>query len=302
MLIIELLYSFCLKVLIIFSVIFFTYSMITMRKSSKGKLVRLPKFYNYLYLKFTTIPIINGFLEYLQKGFYLIYVNKDKSKLMATTLLALFPSLFILVFTVMNYFSYVWYLTLLNFMLCLVFPIYFIKNFTSKKCLEIRKSMINSFSSLVTLLGHNRMSAAIDELIKSSSGPRKEIFCMFRDKYSADKLEAYDFLVDILGDRYTDSIVKYLIKFEEFGTDPTADIMDICNDAQQMYMLESMSKKNLNSIKMMSVWALGFNVFIGWFGKTLVTNMGGTNNSFTLYLSAFMCFAIFIACFILESN
>lgn len=302
MLIIENLYKLSLNILIIFSVVFFIYSLITISKLSKSQTVRLPKFYNYLYLKFTSIPILNGFLEYLQKGFYLIYVNKDKSKVMATTLLALFPSLFILVFTFMNTFSYVWYLTLLNFVLCLLFPVYFIKNFTGKKCLEIRKSMINSFASLVTLLGHNRMSVAIDELIKSSSGSRKEIFCLFRDKYSADKLEAYDFLVDIMGDRYTDSIVKYLIKYEEFGIDPTSDVMDICNDAQQMYMLESMSKKNLNSIKIMSVWALGFNIFIGWFGKTLVGNMGGTYDSFTLYLSAFMCFAIFIICFILESN
>lgn len=302
MLVIENLFNFTINILIWFSVLFFIYSMVSLKKCSKGTYCKIPKFYDYLYLKFTTIPILDGFLSYLQKGFYLIYVDKDKSKIMSTTLLALFPSLFVLVFSFMNRFSYVWYLTALNFVVCLVFPIYFIKNFTSKRCLEIRKSMINSYSSLVALLGQNRMNVAIDELIKSSSGSRKAIFSLFRDKYSSDKLEAYDFLIEIMGDRYTDSIVKYLIKYEDYGIDPTQDIMDICGDAQQMYQLESMSKKNFRSIKIMAIWAIGFNIFIGWFGRALASNMQGSYNSFTLYLAVFISFIVFLACFVFESN
>lgn len=296
------LYSLVLKVLILYSVVFLIYSIFTIRKMGKGRLVKLPKFYDKLYWKFNSTPILKEFLDYLQKGFYLIYVNKERSKVMSTTLLALYPSLFILMFTFVNTFNYAWYLTVLNLFVCGIFPVYFIKNFTSKRCLEIRKSMINSYSSLVTLLSQNRMNVAIEELIKSSSGANKEIFCQFRDRYSADKLEAYDYLVEIMGDRYTDSIVKYLVRYEEYGDNPIMEVMDICNDAQQMYILESMSKKNLNAIKIIAIWALGFNIFIGWFGKQLSQNIGGGSNSFTLYLSVLICVIVFIACFMLESN
>ena len=82
----------------------------------------MPKFYNFIYLKLYDTPLIREFFDYLQKGFYLIYVDKVKSKIMSTILLCLYPAIFILMFVFLNKFSYLWYLTLLNLLVCLVFP------------------------------------------------------------------------------------------------------------------------------------------------------------------------------------
>lgn len=295
------LYGLSLKVLIYSSVAFLIYSFYTLHKNKNVELLVMPKFYNFIYLKLSEFAFIRVFMEYLQKGFYLIYVDKMKSKMLSTTLICLYPSIFIIMFVFLNSFSYVWYFTVLNFILSLVFPFYFIKNYTLKRCINIRRSMISSYTSIAALLDQNRIPVAVEEVIKSSLGPRRIILQKFLDMYSADKILAYEFLVDILGDRYTDSIVKHLRKFEEYGINPMDEIMLICNDAESMYQLDIISKKNFTSIKIVSVGCLFFNIFVFFFGKALMANMGGTFGSFTMYFSAFVCSLVFISCFIMES-
>lgn len=295
------LYGLSLKILIYSSVAFLIYSFYTLRKNRNKELLVMPKFYNFIYLKLYEVPFLRGFMEYLQKGFYLLYVDRVKSKIMSTILICLYPAIFILMFVFLNMFSYLWYFTILNLLICLVFPFYFIKNYSLKRCNAIRRSMISSYTSLAALLDQNRIPVAIEEVIKSSTGTKRLILQKFRDMYSADKLLAYDFLVDILGDRYTDSIVKHLRKFEEYGLNPMDEIMAICNDAEEMYQLDAMSKRNFNSIKIMSVGCLAFNIFIFFFGKALMSNIGGTFGSLTMYISAFTCTLVFVACFVMES-
>lgn len=295
------LYRLSLQVLIYTSVAFLIYSFYIMYKNRNKELLVMPKFYNFIYLKLYDIPFIREFFDYLQKGFYLIYVDKVKSKIMSTILLCLYPAIFLLTFVFLNRFSYLWYFTLLNLLICLVLPFYFIKNFSLKRCNAIRRSMISSYTSLAALLGQNRIPVAIEEVIKSSSGSKRLILQKFRDMYSADKILAYEFLVDILGDRYTDSVVKHLRKFEEYGVNPMDEIMKVCSDAEEMYQLDAISKKNFSSIKIMSIACLAFNIFVFYFGKALLSNMGSGYGSFTMYISAFTCTLVFVVCFIMES-
>lgn len=290
------------QILTFFTVIFTIYSILLWFKFKKGNEQKVPKFHAFLNRFFSEFEPTRVLLDYLKRSYFLIYQSKAKGEVLAVTLIALYPAIFIVTYSILNAYTNVWYLSLLNMVLCAGIPFYMIKNKAKEKCRNIRVRIIDCYSSLAVLLSQNKMEVALQEVCRVSTGPCKNIFLEFNKLYNVDKLEAYEYLVNMVSDNYTDSVVQNLIKFEEYGTDPSQEILRVCKYASSMYYLESLKFKSFNYCKKFSVGSFFFNIILFYMGRAMAVGAGSQSSFVFLYICLLICIVVYLLCCIFESN
>lgn len=296
-------YNFTLKVVVFTSIALAVYSSIVLFKISKNTLKTPPRVFVLLNDIYSSIPSVNVFLMFLKKAYFLMFLDKIKGEILSVITVTAYPLVFLLSYCFLSNFTDIWYLNVLNLLVCSVFPLLLIKSFVIDGCRKIQMRMIKLYSSFAVLLTQNRAEEALTEIIRTSSGKEKIIALKIKELFLTDKALAYDYLITTIGDNYTESVVYNLIQYEEYGTIPTEEILRICSYALEMDKINNLRRSKLGAAKISCILIAIINIIINWFTNQMVTNLGGSfNNNFLLYASLFICFISLLACFIFEYN
>lgn len=297
-------YKLPLLVTITTSFILTIYTLILFVKIEENKLVFAPRIFVLLNNIYSSIPYVREFLRFLKKSYFLVFQNKLKGEILAVATLTYYPLLSVICYSILSRFTSIWYLNIVNIIICFVFPLLMLKSIVVSQCVKVQMQMIKVYSSLAVLLTQNKMEDAITEVIRGSTGKSKIIMRKFKEYYETNRIEAYDYLVTTLGDNYTETVVYNLIQLEEYGTSPTEEILRICQHALEMHKVASIRKSKYNGVKFACVAIAIINFILNQFSNTLLLNLGNkvSGDSIVLYCSIALCFCCLLACFLFESN
>ena len=297
-------FSFVLAFIVLVSIYFVIRTLITVVLIDDGKLNKAPKLYIALNSVCDALPLVRDFSRFLKKSYFLMFQNKLKGEIMAVSTIAMYPVVSTLCFVFLSTFSNVWYLLLLNLIICFVFTLLFIKTIVINGTLKIQNEMVKVYLSLGILLSKSKMEDAITEVIRGSSGKPKIIMERFKELYLTDRTAAYDYLVSTVGDNYTESVVYNLIQLEEYGTSPTEDITRTCRYALDMAQILQIRKNKFNGLKLGCVGVGFINIALHKFSNQIVHNLGYSisKDSTILYGTVLVCFICLLAIFLFESN
>lgn len=298
----ETIVKYCSYVLIVFSVLFALFSISTAKKLSRTKVKSVPKVYGFIFDKLNGYEMFSYLLGYIESRFALITADLVLGRLYAVLLVTLYLPLFVLTFSFLNSYATTWYYTVLNLLCCGVFPMFFIKSISNRKCIAIRQDIMQSFMTLAALLNSNKLEVAYDRLIDSNVGNVKKIWEDFLDTYSTNRVEAYSNLQCLVGDSYTNTIVNNLVRFEEDGIDPASEILRIAERALVIYRLEVLKAKSLGGMRLVVGVCILFNLGLGVFGKMLAANLDLTHDGSILYVCLLMCFISYILSLFFEGR
>lgn len=290
------------RILVVFLVVYSAYSAFVLYKCMTGTLKGVPRFHSIIQKTLNSFDFLSDFLLALQRKYYLIYLDKTIAEVFSVTLLSLYPVFGVIIFNFLGNFSNKWYLLIPNFFFAFIIPFLFIKNSNRAKCSSIRKSMVDSYMSLVILLTQNKMDSCIYELQRSTNGNVSKIYKIFSNKYNKNKAEAYQFLLDVVGDNYTDTVVKNLIKYEEYGVAPLEEVTRICEHALDMFAIEELKRTKLKQVKLFAFGAIPFNLVMDGFARKMVSDVGGGLNSIFLYISMLILTTVLLLAFLYDNN
>lgn len=291
------------KVLLSISVLILVYGIYITKFTNLSRYKhKLPFPFSSAYKVLSELPVFKGFLTYLQRAFYLIYVDRVKSELMSAILVTLVPPFIIILYGVVSSFCPVWYLNLATFILCISIPFYVIKASVNKKCLYKRVDLLNSFTTISSLLNGNSIMSILDEMIGSTYGSTKDIYLEFARLYPVDKQEAYDFLKYVSGDTYSLSVVDSLMLYDFEGRDTMSEVNNKCKQGLNIYNLQKEGFASFFDLKLSScvmfLACLGL-IFMGnYLGDTMKFEYSNTIG----YLCVLIAITSLGLTFMFESN
>lgn len=268
------------KIISIFIIIILIIALVTLVagvflivKFNKNKNSEVPFPFNSMYSALSEIVFIRSILDYLQRSFYLIHVNKAKSEVLASLCVILMPVIFVILFTFINMLSPVWYLSILIFCISGLIPFYVLRSYVVKRCIQVRMSLLRSFTSLSSLLSTGTIATASEDMIFSTSGSVREIYKEFLRLYHTDKSEAYVFINYISGDNYVKGVVDTLRLFDEEGEDPSEEINKICKQGLDILSLQLLGFRRFTDLKLSSCVLLGASIVMRSLGNYLADMM-----------------------------
>lgn len=284
------------------SIIFLAYGMYLVLVSSKRNNFSLPFPFNSIYNSLSEVSVIKVLLEYLQRSFYLIYVNKAKSEVLASLCVTLIPAFSFILFSILNLFSPVWYLSLALLIVCMILPFYVLKGNVTKKCIIIRIKLLRSFTSFTSLLANGTIVSATEDMIFSSNSFIRAIYKEFLRIYRMNKSEGYEFLRYISGDSYSVGVIDALQSYDEDGEDPTDEVNKMCKQGLDIFTLQLLGFKGFVDSKWSAIVALAGCLGLKFFGNFLGNLMNFQYNE-VLGFAAIVCVMLgFTLCFVFESN
>lgn len=263
---------------------------------------RLPLIFELAYKVLVKIPAFSAFLIYLQRAFYLIHVDRVKSELLSAIIVTLVPPLMIVTYGIVSAFCPVWYLNLATLILCVAIPFYIIKAFVNKRCLFKRIELLNSYTTITSLLNGNSVMSILDEVIGSTYGSTKKVYLEFARLYPVDKQEAYDFLKYVAGDTYTHSVVDSLMSYDYDGKDTTGEINEKCRQGLEIYNLQREGFSSFLDLKLSSVVMFIACIGLIYTGEYLGKTMKFEYNDTLGYLCLLIAISSLGLTFMFESN
>lgn len=291
-----------LIVIVLFSFTMLVYGLYLLLTLDKRKHFGLPFPFNAIYNALSEISIVKILLEYLTRSFYLIYVDNLKSEVLASLCITLVPSISILVFTLLNVFSPVWYLSVSLLIVCIIIPFYMLKSYVTKKCIQIRISLLNSFTSFTSLLSNGTIMTAAEDMIFSAGPVVREIYKEFLRIYRMDKKQAYEFLRTVSGDSYSIGAIDILQNYDEEGIDPTDEVNKICKQGLDIFRLQLLGFKGFIDKKLSCLVALAGCIGLRFLGNYLGEIMNFQYNETLGFLCIVVVMIGFGLCFAFESN
>lgn len=295
--------NFLFYFLLITSIVIALYGFYIIRHGNLNKYKnKLPFPFESAYNVLSNISVFSEFLNYLQRAFFLIYVDRVKSELLSALVVTLVPSLVIIMYGVLSSFCPVWYLNLATLILCCSIPFYIIKSYLNKKCLYLRMDLLNSYTTMTSLLNGNSIMSILDEVINSTYGSTKKIYLEFARIYPVDKQEAYDFLKYISGDVYTHSVVDSLVRYDYDGKDTTSEINETCKQGLSIYGLQREGFASFLDLKLSSIVMSIACVFLIFVGKHLANTMKFEYNDTIGYVCILIAISSLGLTFMFESN
>ena len=263
---------------------------------------KLPFPFESAYVVLSELPVFSGFLNYLQRAFFLIHVNRVKSELLSSIIVTLVPPLIIISYGFLSSFSPVWYLNLATLVLCILIPFYVIKANVNKKCLYRRIDLLNSYTTITSLLNGNSIMSILDEVIGSTYGSTKKVYLEFARLYPVDKQEAYDFLKYVSGDSYSHSVVDSLMAYDYDGRDTMSEINEKCQQGLSIFNLQKEGFASFLDLKLSS--AVMFLACLGliYVGNVLAQTMKFEYSDTIGYLCVLISISSLGLTFMFESN
>lgn len=263
---------------------------------------RLPFPFESAFKILSDLPVFSIFLEYLQRAFYLIHVDRVKSELLSAIIVTLTVPGILLIYGSVSTICPVWYLNLATFILCCAIPFYIIKAYVNKRVVYCRYDLINSFTTVTSLLNGNSILTILDEVIGSTYGSTRKIYLEFARLYPVDKQEAYDFLKYISGDSYSHSIIDNLMQYDYDGIDTTQEINEKCKQGLRLLDLQKAGFSSFLDLKVSSVMMTLACVGLIQAGKFLSNIMKFSYNDNLGYLCVLIAIASTGLTFVFESN
>ena len=263
---------------------------------------KLPFPFETAYKILSKLPVFSGFLDYLQRAFYLIHVDRIKSELLSSIIVTLVPPIMIISYGVISSFCPVWYLNIATFILCIMIPFYVIKAFVNKRCLYARMDLLNSYTTVTSLLNGNSIMSILDEVIGSTYGNTKKVWLEFARLYPVDKMEAYSFIKYISGDTYSHSVVDSLIAYDYEGRDTTSEINEKCRQGLDLYGLQREGFSSFLDLKLSSCVMFIACIGLIYVGKYLAKTMQFEYNDNLGFLCLLIAITSLGLTFMFESN
>lgn len=297
--IINLLFNFLIGISVLITVYAFYIIKFTNLNRYKTK---LPFPFESAYKVLSELPVFSGFLNYLQRAFYLIHVDRVKSELLSAIIVTLVPPMIIVLYGVISAFCPVWYLNLATFILSCSIPFYIIKSYVNKKCLYCRIDLLNSYTTVTSLLNGNSVMSILDEVIGSTYGATKKVYLEFARLYPVDKQEAYDFLKYVSGDTYSHSVVDSLMAYDYDGIDTMSEINEKCKQGLDIYNLQREGFASFLDLKLSSVVMFIACIGLIYTGKYLAQTMKFEYSDTLGYLCLLLAISSLGLTFMFESN
>lgn len=263
---------------------------------------RLPFPFESAYKVLSEIPVFSGFLNYLQRAFYLIHVDRVKSELLSAIIVTLVPPMIVVLYGVISIFCPVWYLNIATALLVLAIPFYIVKSYVNKKCLYCRIDLLNSYTTVTSLLNGNSIMSILDEIIGSTYGSTKKVYLEFARLYPVDKQEAYDFLKYVSGDTYSHSVVDSLMSYDYDGVDTMSEINEKCKQGLYIYNIQRDGFASFLDLKLSSIVMFLACVGLIYTGKYLAQTMKFDYSDNLGYLCLLLSISSLGLTFMFESN
>lgn len=263
---------------------------------------KLPFPFESAYKVLSELSIFSIFLDYLQRSFFLIYVDRVKSELMSSIVVTLVPPLVILLYGIVSVFCPVWYLNIITFLLCVLIPFYIIKAHVNKKSLYCRIDLLNSFTTITSLVTGNSIMSILDEIIGTTYGSTKKVYLEFARLYPVDKEEAYEFLKYVSGDSYSHSVVDSLILYDYEGKDTMSEINEKCKQGLKIFNIQKEGFASFMDLKLSSAVMVLACVGLIYTGKYLGQTMKFEYSMTLGYLCVLIAISSLGLTFVFESN
>lgn len=263
---------------------------------------RLPFPFESAFKILSELPAFSTFLDYLQRSFFLIYVDRVKSELISSIIVTLIVPIIILLYGTVSAFCPVWYLNVATLLLCIIIPFYMIKAYVNKRVLYSRIDLLNSYTTITSLINGNSVMSILNEVIGSTYGNTKKIYLEFARLYPVDKQEAYDFLKYVSGDSYSHSVIDSLMAYDYDGKDTMQEINEKCRQGLQIFNLQKSGFTSFLDLKLssiaMTIACIGF-IFAG---KYLADAMKFVYSENIGYLCVLIAITAIGLTFVFESN
>ena len=263
---------------------------------------RLPFPFESAYKILSELPVFSTFLSYLQRSFFLIYVDRVKSELVSSIIVTLVIPIIIIMYGIVSAFCPVWYLNIATLILCVTIPFYIIKAHVNKKVLYSRINLLNSYTTVTSLLNGNSVMSILNEVIGSTYGNVRKIYLEFARLYPVDKQEAYDFLKYVSGDTYSHSVIDSLMAYDYDGKDTMQEINEKCRQGLQIFNLQKAGFASFLDLKLSSMVMFLACIGLIYTGRYLAQTMKFVYSDTLGYLCILIAISSLGLTFMFESN
>ena len=294
-------FSFIAGFIVIICLCFILYSLYTLKRFYGVTIdVRIPQPYRTCYRFFRDTPIVGKEVVQMRSDLSLMY-NSDSFARVATAIAyTIFPIAFVSIFLICALVLDIWYFVLIiGLFSC--FVLYFtVTNRIIHQAKLLRYNSISIYESAERRLSNGeRVVECFQQISEVSSGFVRRVTLNFGSKFSISPDDAYEYLQDCIGDKYSQSFARSLRAYDEEGIDPCSEILNTISLARRHYYIERRTSAKVGQFKKLMIMLLVIAIAMAKVSTSMAYSMGGTSgSSWMTYLSVLMiltcyCMALF---------